>query len=300
MKNTETPTFILTADIHLRSDNPICRLDNYAEEAQWEKLKFISKIQKRYDCPVLHAGDLFNHWKPSPELLSKTIENIPNKFWTVYGNHDLPQHSMELANKCGVYTLQKAEKVTILNIGHWNYTPKPEEYSWQGQITDEIERKILVWHKTVYQEKEDWMDSTSAMSAKRVLKKYPQYDLIVTGDNHQSFVEQYKGRLLVNVGSMTRSTASQIEYQPRIFLWYAETNTVKSMKIPIKADVISREHLEEVEKRDSRIDSFVNSLNGDWDSGLTFEENLALFEQKNTIRQSVMQIIYKSIDHVSI
>ena len=38
-------------------------------------------------------------------------------------------------------------------------------------------------------------------NAINILKKYPQFDLIVTGDNHQSFSVEYEGRLLVNTGT---------------------------------------------------------------------------------------------------
>ena len=54
----KTPSAILTADIHLRDDIPICRTDDYWR-SMWQKVKFISKLQKQYQVPVLDAGDLF-------------------------------------------------------------------------------------------------------------------------------------------------------------------------------------------------------------------------------------------------
>ena len=280
---------ILTADWHLRETNPVCRLDNFCEETQWRKVKFITDLQKQYDCPVIHAGDLFDYWKPSPYLLSKTIEYLPKQFYTVYGNHDLPQHNIELAEKSGVYTLEKANKVETtgrisLELRHWEEVPQFDDDS-----------KILIWHIFTYQGKEPFPGCTS-LTAKKLLKKYPQYDLIVTGDNHQSFVEEYENRLLVNPGSIFRMDANQINHKPKIYLYYASTNSVKPIYIPIEESVISREHIDIVKERDDRINAFITQLNDNWQVGLSFEENIKQFEQRNQIRKSVMEIIHKAIE----
>ena len=60
---------ILCGDVHLREDSPICRTDD-VWAAQWKKIDFISDLQKTHDCPVLCSGDLFDYWKPSPNLLT--------------------------------------------------------------------------------------------------------------------------------------------------------------------------------------------------------------------------------------
>ena len=114
MKRTLTkvkpPSTILASDFHLREDHPVCRTDDFWQ-AQWKKVDFVSELQEKYDCPVLHAGDLFDFWKPSPYLLTETIKHLPNKFFTVYGQHDLPQHNLKLAYKCGINTLAEAGKL---------------------------------------------------------------------------------------------------------------------------------------------------------------------------------------------
>lgn len=293
MKNRKAD-LILGADVHLMDSTPVARTDDFVNSTQWEKLQFIKNLQKKHQCPVFFAGDFFNHWKPSPWLLTKTIEHIPDECHTVAGNHDLPQHSMKLYENCGLATLERAGKITVFPFGHWNDRPDKHKLSFTLK-----KRRIFVWHKTVYKVKEQWMDE-QASHARKLLKKYPQFDLIVTGDNHQPFVEEFEGRLLVNPGSLFRLTAAQIDHKPRVYLWYADTNTVEPVFIPIDKTVISKEHLEVVQERDKRIDEFVNSLDSDWDGGVSFEDNLKKFERKNTVRQSVMEIVYKAIDHDTI
>ena len=286
IKTIKTPSLILCSDFHIREDQPICRTDNFFE-TQWKKIDFIASIQLKYNCPVLHAGDLFHHWKPSPFLLSETMKHLPKMFFTIYGNHDLPQHNMELSNKCGVYTLEQAGKLNGI-------CPEGIQFLSWGMTPFENNDNILIWHIFNYQGKLPWPDCPSP-TANRLLKKYPQFDLIVTGDNHQPFVEEYEGRLLVNSGSILRQSVSET-HKPRIYLWFSETNTVEPVYLPISEDVISREHIEIVEKRNERIDAFVNKLDGEYKTTLSFEDNLKRFEEINQIRQSVMDIVYKSIE----
>jgi DNA repair exonuclease SbcCD nuclease subunit len=289
-KDNKIPDAILTSDWHLREDTPICRIDNYWE-TQWKKVDFIKDLQQKYDCPILHAGDLFDYWKPSPYLLSETIKHLPKQFYTIYGQHDLPQHNLELMNKSGIYCLEKADKLETMDDVHYGKEPRGISSICCGLPT----QKILIWHVMNYQGKKPWPDCPSPSSVK-LMKKYPNYDLIVTGDNHKSFVEEYESRLLVNPGSLMRMDADQTDHKPCIYLWYAKTNTVEKVLLPFEPDVISREHIERVEKRNERIEAFVNRLNDDWEGTVSFEENLKRFEESNNIIPSVMNIIYKSIE----
>ena len=320
-KISKKPDAILCSDIHLREDTPTCRTDDY-QTAQWKKLAFIRHLQLEYNCIVLHGGDLFHHWKPSPQLLSMAILNLPAKFHTIYGQHDLPQHKFDLRHKSGIHTLATDSTLTVLEECHYGQKPikgsivtrmtakgeKIDTIPIQKIMSQYIEmggRNILVWHKMVWQGKKLWPDQVDP-SAKRILKQYPDYDLIVTGDNHKPFVEEYTvylksdptkyvRRLLVNPGSMMRMTADQIDHKPRVYLWYADTNTVQPVYLPIESGVITREHITRTEERNDRIDAFISKLDTEWEASVSFEENLERFAKSNNVRQSVMDIIIKAI-----
>jgi DNA repair exonuclease SbcCD nuclease subunit len=283
------PDFILMSDIHLRESTPVCRTDNY-EQAQWDKLDYISELQKQYVCPILNAGDLFDHWKPSPNLLSMASQHIPDKFITVYGQHDLPQHNIKLVKKCGIYNLMINGVVSVLQNGHWAQSLSDGR---TGFILKN--RQITVQHILTYKGKMPWPGCKDP-TALSLLKKYPQFDLIVTGDNHKTFVEEYKGRLLVNPGSMMRMDADQVDHKPCVFLYYAETNTIKIHYLPIQKNVISREHIDKKKERDERIDTFVSKLGAKWKVEMNFVQNLQRFEKANNVNTETMGIIYKSLE----
>lgn len=280
---------ILCSDFHLREDIPECRTDDF-QKALWNKVKFISELQLKYQCKVLHAGDLFHHWKPSPNLLSLAAMYLPREFYTIYGQHDLPQHNYELRSKSGIYTLFVSGIIEVLKKGvHWGKEVKEPTLMHNGRV-------ILIWHHLTYQATKPFPGATDGMAA-GILKKYPDYDLILTGDNHIPFVEEFAGRLLVNPGSLTRQSANQIDHRPRVYLYYAESNTVEPIYLSINKDDVTRSHIINVEERDARIEAFISQLNNDWEIAVSFDENMKLFEQANKIQQPIMDIIYKAIEN---
>lgn len=281
---------IFMADAHLNWKTPIARTDNFME-AMYRKLNFIGVLQSMNDnCPIYHAGDLFDYWDPPYWFFVEVAKRLPKNFHSVYGNHDLPQHSYAERHRCGLYALDQTTKhIKALDFGYWNYVPNEED----GIVIKG--RRLMIWHICVFQVKEKWMDNIDSSHALKLLKKYPQYDVIVTGDNHKPFIEEYKGRYLVNCGSMLRTTAAQADYKPHVYLWYAESNKIIPVPLPISPNVISRDHLEVKEARNERIETFVKSFDT-WESGLDFEANLKTFEIQQKPEPEVMEIVYKSID----
>lgn len=272
---------ILTSDWHLRDTQPICRTDDHWE-AQWKKLAFIKAIQEQHGCVIIHAGDFFHHWKPSPNLLRESIAQMPAQVHTVFGNHDLPQRNPDLHMKSGLGVLIEAGAVELLC--------ETDLIKWNGHWFD---KDVLVWHTLTYTGKPPW-PGCGVPTAEEIMKEQPMFDLILTGDNHKPFVVSMDDRFLVNPGSLTRQTADQDKHRPRVFLWYSDQ--VKTVYLPIEEGVVSREHLEKAQERDARIEAFVIRLGREWEDGISFQENLDRFAERNKVPTDVMRIIRKAID----
>ena len=307
MKRTKTSTTvklnnndvdaILCADIHLRTDTPIARTDDYFS-AQQKKIHFIRDLQKKHDCPVLIAGDLFNSHKASHRLVGWAIDNLPDKIVCVPGNHELKAHSLELIDDSPLSVLAKAGKIILLLNSN--------EYVCCNNLTifgfpfgTELENKkadVALWHHMVWTGKSPWPGCTNP-NADEVLEKFDKFKLIITGDNHKSFVVKKDNRLLVNPGSVMRMTTEQESHVPCVFLYSYKLNTVECVPLPIEEDVISREHLENKEVRDRRIEAFIQSLSDQGLIGLDFEHNLDQFIQSNKIKKEVKEIIYKAMEN---
>lgn len=285
VKRVRSVNGILTSDWHLREDIPICRVDNFWD-AQWDKVRQISDLQNKYNCPVYHAGDLFHHWKPSPYLITETIQNLPSAFYTVCGQHDLPQHNLDLFYKTGVATLSWADVVNVIEDGSWGEEPG----------TPPGEPDVRIWHRFVWDGKKIPWPGCDEMTALEVLKKYPEAKLIVTGDHHKSFVQAYKGRVLVNPGCLTRQASDYVDHKPRVYLWDQENNEVEAYFLEVGEDVVSRDHILIKEARDKRIEAFVSKLNSDLELDISFEENLDRFIKSNRLRKNVVDVVYKAIE----
>ena len=300
--NKEIPSLILSADWHVRSDRPVCRTDDYME-AQKKKIEFILYLAEKEDCPILIAGDIGHRPIWGDRLLNWFIElnECPVvKIYTISGQHDLINHRLDKWAEGGLGVLTKKSTLAVMenHLFCYDYYIHPFPYSAKIKETTKFRDKlnVAIAHQMVIKTQKDklWPDQ-KAYSGKWFLKKYPCYDLIVTGDNHQSFAVEYDGRWLINPGSIMRMTAAQIDHKPSVYLWYAKSNSVERIYLPIEDNVISREHIEEDEKRDDRIESFVSRLKDTHEIGFNFEQNLKEFFNTNRQRKRVEEKVYNSL-----
>ena len=300
---------IISADWHIREDQPVCRVDNFIK-AQTKKWAFIKWLQEEHECPIIVAGDIFNHWKPSPKLLSWAFENIPDYVIAIPGNHDLPAHNLANIDKSGIHTLASGGKIDLLTKGHGIRkkitTPNGFEIEIFGfpfgtplrNIKTSNSYQIAVIHSFVYQGKESFPGAALVGdTASSLCKSLNGFDLIITGDNHQTITAQVKDTILVNAGSITRTTASQTKHKPCVFLWYAETHTIEQVFLPIEEDVISREHIEAEEQKKERTSVFIQRLSEDIEISNSFKHNMKMYLSKNKVSKDIKNLIWEACEH---
>ena len=278
---------VLCADTHIREKQPTCRTDCIIE-AQEIKWAFIRQLCG--DAPLLIAGDIFDKWKPSPWLIGKAAEWLPKNVICIAGQHDLPAHNAQRWDEGGLGTLHKAGRVTLL--------PDTGDNGFYSGGTYINNYYVSLLHKMIYQGKEPFPGAEKIGStAKALLNRHSDDDfqLILTGDNHQPFTEELDGRLVVNPGSVLRTTAAQIDSTPRVYTWNADSNTVEPIYLPIDHGIISREHINKEAKRDERIDAFVDQLNVDVELSLSFENNAEKVIAESNIKGPVAKIFRKAL-----
>ena len=308
----KVPSAILTSDIHLREDTPVCRTDDVLA-TMGRKLAWLRELQQKCGgVPILDAGDLFNQWKPSPGLLSFAIQNLPKPFYTVPGNHDIPQHSMDLFGKSGLNTLFVGGHLVVLDKTPWNMYNDFLAWGipWKSSLSLSVDqlaecqkrigrqnRTVLLYHGLVY-DSPPWPGAEKeGDSGDGFLKKFPGFDLIVSGHYHRSFVVQHNGRLLVNPGGIMRMTADEADRQPEVYIWYAEDNSVDVVPVPIEKGVVIADHLVQQKEKDQRMEAFLSRLgSGDIELGLSFRENLTRYMAQNEIRKGVQDVVWGSME----
>ena len=290
---------ILCADLHIRADCPVCRTDNFLE-AMEKKIDFIVDLSVEHVCPILVAGDIGHKHQWPNWLLEWTI----NKFYgldviCIAGQHDLPNHRLDLWKKSGIGVLHASgvifmirEAQTIDDI----FTVYPFHYG-EKMISPQYDKglpKVAMTHQMIIDNKKLWPDQ-DAPEGHQILKKFPEYNLILSGDNHSPFVVEYKGRLLVNPGSLMRSTAAQEDHKPRVYLWYAEENKVQVVYLPIEQNVISREHIKDTKQRDKRMDAYMERMKKDVEIQLSFEKNMESYFDKNRTQTKVKEKVWEAV-----
>lgn len=299
---------ILAADIHLRPDIPVCRTDNYFG-AMSNKTDCILELSEKHDCVILMAGDI-GQWpeKAWPTWLLEWVINkfLNHKIICIPGQHDLPNHKLDLWQKSGIGVLQAAGAIQILGINN-TYCILFDKFLLRGYpygeplgfecpfyIDENVlnkQRKIAMTHQTVLSGK-SMFDGIQGLE---LLREFPEYDLILSGDNHLPFVIEYQGRILVNPGSMMRNTADQIDHKPRVYLWYADENRVEPVYLPIEQGVISREHISNVEEKKNRFDAMIKRIEEDVEIELSFEDNMTKYFKKYRTEKAVKE---KTLIHV--
>lgn len=307
MTKQNFPTSILASDYHLTHKQPICRKDNY-KEAEIKKLDWLHTLQlennpvpgSEYVCPILSSGDIFDEWFIPPELSTIAIKHFP-KTIAIPGQHDLPNHNLELIENSGYSTLQAAGNIE--NNSMWericidtmNVQVKPFPFGMPlcGIKKEPGEKFIALIHTLVLGPKDEKMKGSTV---NEIFDKMPGFDLIVCGDNHKAFtVKHPDGRLFVSPGSMMRMSADQIDYKPRVYLWYADTNTVEPEYYPIEEGVVSREHIEKKEIKEGMLDAFVQTASAKVSVSVSFEQNMVEHLQEAKVSSGVEDKIWKAM-----
>jgi hypothetical protein len=297
-KILKRPDAICTADIHLRDTQPECRTDDFLE-AQMAKMVWLKQLQERYECPILCAGDVFQIWRSSPYLIGVALRYLPEMV-SIPGQHDLPGHNITRIAESAYWTLVSGGILTDLSDGEIGELDGYDVYGYPfgaafRQVADSATPKVALIHHHVYKGRKPFPGATGGVEA--VMRKLPGYRMIVSGDNHIPFTHKNAaGQLLINCGSLTRQTASQVDFRPRVYLWYRDTNTAEPAYLPIVQRVITRAHIDDTKEREHRLDSFVerlktNTLSTD---GM-FEENLRKYQDQNKITKRVRRKISEAM-----
>ena len=206
-RNNKKASLIACADLHFRSDTPQARIDDF-QQAMWGKWEQICELSSENDkCPILVAGDIGHKSEWSDDLLRKFIlsTNDTGQVVVSIGQHDLKNHSLPLWKESGIGVLDAAEAITLLLED--SYLLKEQNiviypFPWRVPISPPGDTKrfqIAMTHQMVIEgNKEEWPGQSST-GAKKLLIDFPQYSIILSGDNHKPFVVEYKGRYLLQM-----------------------------------------------------------------------------------------------------
>jgi len=208
-------------DLHLRANPPEMRIDDYIE-TQERKLRWcFEQIPK--NSIVAFPGDIYNSSREPYWIIELFIAilNSRRDLWYLFvpGQHDQRYHQLDLHNTPIKLTQTAIRNSSLLDaegllLRGLNFIGRAYGDKIPKPLPESKKTQILVAHKMLVKD-EDLYPGQNAILTKTFMRLYP-YDLILSGDNHQRFVERTGGRLLVNMGSFMRMKSDQRKHKPAI------------------------------------------------------------------------------------
>jgi len=284
--------FICTADWHLRSDRPRCRLDEDWFAFQEGIVEWIVETANNYNCGIKIIGDIFDTPNVPANVIAMFLRQISKcKEGTQFiaGNHDLPYHSIDNLSNSAIGIVYEAAQHHSkiyhgMTCGLWLDF---------GEKEKGLERTGLVFtHRLVFENSKTIPPNVHAITAAELLEEYPNAKWIFTGDNHHAFHYEKKGRHVVNSGCITRQASDFIEYQPIIYYVDTDENIVEAIPIPDTGAMVTDAYIQEANAREDRIGAFVEGVKKNGKISLSFTDNIeaALLKNKSMGKETVKMI----------
>jgi len=170
------------------------------------------------------------------------------------------------------------------------------------EIIDKDSFNILVTHRMVIKGDTLWPGQTNFSQARSLLRK-TKFDLIISGDNHQFFIERVKDSYLINCGSMMRQRVDQVDHVPAVVLFDTEKRDFEILDIPITPakDVIdlnfnaNEDFTEDQKAKDEKLKILTDTLNDDTEyEGINYINNLSVYMKQEEASDYVCDIVWEA------
>jgi hypothetical protein len=243
--------------------------------------------------------DWIERWK-------NVLSNDGIKVLTVPGQHDMRYHTSDLRDTpMGV--LAAAGAIRTLVGKSLEYPADPHSWAektfiygsgWNAAIPDPSDTSsgchIWVTHRMVVSGDPLWPGQTDYEQGELLLRR-TKFDLIVTGDNHKSFLVKANDRKLINCGSLMRSTIDQVNHIPCIYIYDTAERTVEKHEVhplaPI-TEVLRVDQAAEEKERNEKLEAFVEGIRKDVQiEGLDFKHNIDSYLKSHRVKPSVRKLI---------
>lgn len=223
---------LIAGDWHIRKKKPANRLDrDYFKSISHKLVQEFNAAEKHKVMFIAQPGDIFDTHTVSDNIVRQTIQLLSKctkPIFAVPGQHDLVYHSKIWQNTpLGILDAPK-DGITVLpndvfDMGEVNIYAS----GWEQPIPEIQNKKtfnILICHKLIVDTKK-WKGNFSYEYDATQLLHNTGYDLIISGDNHETFTVTLKDQTLINAGSLIRTRIDQVDHKPCYFIF--DTGTRK-------------------------------------------------------------------------
>ena len=303
------PVAVLSSDWHLSDRPPLIR----SAEPDWyvamaRPLSQVRNLCHQHNVPLLHSGDLFDRWNPSPALIAFAMRELPEEVHAVPGQHDLRHHRLDSLPDTAFGVLVEALRINYLKPGleyvcsrsgmtlhgfPWNteLVPCPERHQLDTSLHVALVHKYVWWqdHCHAGADKADRVD-------RGLLKQAKGYDAIVVGDNHMGFLYRREGvPQVLNCGGLMRRKSDELDYHPSVGLLWSDGHIDR-----VFLDTSEDKFITDISPgidflRGEELEQLIADLKGASDDPLDFRDSLRRALKKLKCPQGVREMVLKSV-----
>jgi DNA repair exonuclease SbcCD nuclease subunit len=278
---------IITSDLHLRASVPRCRTETEEEwyNVQEEALAFLYS----FGDPVLIAGDIFHHYNPGNKILDLFLSfALKHETYIMMGNHDARNGVLDPDSGYGVLTRIIDGGGTCLHH-MWDHSaciPYGESEIRKGVIINEI----LSLHTLTFPSANSGPPGTKFVTARSLLDQYPDYGLIVTGDNHSHFLFEKGDRKVLNPGCLTKQSVIYKDKTLQCFRILISGELVE-LDLPDKGELVDDSYIVTEHEREDRYNKLVETLKIDGEMTFDFKDNVYSVLKDNHLGNETVDVI---------
>lgn len=303
LRKSERALSVHISDLHLSHlPPPLRRGEPNWYEAMARPLAQIRELCRLHDCLAVYQGDIFDTWRPCPELINFALTHLP-KGYAVPGNHDLPYHVYEDRYKSGYGVLCSAGVLFDLPVG--NYVQTGDELALWGfphgtplhpiAIRHDGNTHVAVCHEYVWYENFAFRGAPLENHLSKFANRTEGFAACFFGDNHQYF----SCSIIHNVGTMMIRRSDEVKLEPSVCLLFPG-GKVKRVKLDTSKDHYSEtKDIKASELNDKDIESLVAELKKPTVDGDSLDFVHAVVEAMQTggvtpqVRKMVLEAIGK-------
>jgi DNA repair exonuclease SbcCD nuclease subunit len=235
---------VVSSDWHITTEPPLFR----GKEPDWyaamqRPIDRIKELMAQYNCPLFFAGDLFDKWNSSAELINWALKHLP-VMYGVPGQHDLPYHDYAAIHKSAYWTMVEANRVINIAPGHCH--PVADGlmvygFPWGSEVVpvkpNDWGHNLALVHAYCWTKKASYPGAPPDKKASEWLRKTNGFRWACFGDNHKPFTLVGENTSLINCGSLMRRKSDERAHAPAVYLLWSDGEfTIK--KLDTSKDVL--------------------------------------------------------------
>ena len=297
---------LAVSDLHLSHRPPIARSSEKSWYGVMERYTDqLWTLKNKHNCPVLVAGDLFDHWNEPAELTNfiiKILRPFDGDIYAIHGQHDTPFHRGQDLHRSAFWTLVESEIVKYLTESEWlRGNLHVKGFSWGTPLTKNTEKEkdrvsVAVIHHYVWRDGHSHPGAKEEDHVENVRKQLQEFDVVVSGDNHSPFISNSKLPVMLNCGTFLRRKSDEIKYCPQVGLIH-DDGSVSPHYLDTSEDVFLRtSELAKIIKEGVDVSQFLEELNQLGDKAINFREAVEECLRSKEIREEVATIVLKAME----